>query len=97
MLERNSNNLFLSNMVDEAPRRILLESSTLYVSTHMPAHIYIHTHIHACVLRVHTILVSVQSLEQGAGQEIYVLCRPDMVLQARSPLIRAPTRSYVLL
>lgn len=43
------------------------------------------------------ILVFVQSPGRGAGQEIYVLCRPDTALLASSRLIRAPTWSYVLL
>lgn len=53
------------------------------------ADVHVRSHMHARPCRstqTNTILVFMQSLGHGAGQEIYVLCRPDTVPPARCSL-----------
>lgn len=94
-MERDRSNIIQAAcffQLDEAPER-MTKSSVRHVCAHihiLPTDTYTPT-------EVRTVLVVTRSPGRKARQEIYVICRADVVVPASSGLIRAPTWSYVLL
>ena len=81
MLDHNSNNLLLSTMVNESSQEDAAIVCIKCVFACTQAHTYLSVDSH----RLAQFLCFVQSPRLRAGQEIYVLCRPDTVLPASSP------------